>query len=158
EYDRLGGRWVITAVNTASVNNRVLVAVSDGPHVTSQSDFTFFSFHHNSVIPSHAGQFADYPQLGVDANAVYVGVNDFLGRAVPNSSVFVIKESTLYAASPTLDVTGFEVASGLGQGPSSPQPATDMDPSMASGYIVGPDNALFSRIDVLRISDPGGTP
>ena len=160
EYDRLSGHWIISAINTASTNNRVMIAVSSGPHISDKSSFTFFEFAHNAILPGHSGQFADYPQLGVDANAVYIGINDFRGNAPDNSSVFVIKKSSLLTG--TLNVTGFQVATlspqAAATGPSSPQPATDMDPGVPDGYVVGPDAGLFGQLDVLRVSDPGGTP
>ena len=40
----------------------------------------------------------------------------------------------------------------------SPQPATDMDPTVGDGYVVGPDNQFLSRLHVARITDPGGAP
>ena len=56
-------------------------------------------------------------------------------------------------------VTGFRtVGSAIAQGPDSPQPATTADPNVAAGYVVGPDNQIANRIDVRRITDPGGTP
>ena len=55
-------------------------------------------------------------------------------------------------------VTAFRNLTAGGQGPVSPQPATDMVPSVDSGYLVGPDATFFSQLDVRRISNPGGTP
>ncbi|HEX3562642.1 MAG TPA: Ig-like domain repeat protein [Solirubrobacterales bacterium] len=157
EFDRLTGRWIISAVNTADQNNRVMIAVSSGPDINNLSSFTFFSFDQNTPIPANNGQFADYPQLGVDSQAVYIGVNGFSGNSFGGSSVYVIKKSTLLAGGP-LQVTGFRVANPGGAGPSSPQPATDMDSTVSDGYIVGADNLDLSTLDVRRITDPGGTP
>ena len=158
EYDRLSGRWIVTAVNTEATNNRVMVAVSSGPTITNSSSFTFFFFNHNAPPPGgDAGLFADYPQMGVDKNAVYVGVNDF-GSTFSNTSAFVIRKSSLISGGPIV-VTAFRgLAVGTGPGPFSPQPATDMDPNVNEGYIIGVDNQSFSQLDVRRISDPGGTP
>jgi Big-like domain-containing protein len=157
EFDRLTGRWIISAINTESANNRVMVAVSSGPVINNLSSFTFFSFNQNTPIPANNGQFADYPQLGVDGQAVYIGVNGFSGNTYAGSSVYVIKKSTLLAGGP-LQVTGFRVANSFGPGPSSPQPATNMDSTVTDGYVVGADNQFLSRLDVRRITDPGGTP
>ncbi len=56
-------------------------------------------------------------------------------------------------------MTGFRTVNGAAaQGPDSPQPATTADPDVAEGYIVGPDNQLANRLDVLRVTNPGGTP
>jgi hypothetical protein len=158
EYDRLSGRWILSAVNTEATNNRVLIAVSSGPTITDSSSFTFFFFNQNAPLPAgDTGLFADYPQLGVDKNAVYVGVNEF-GSTFSGTSAFVIRKSSVTGGGPIV-VTAFRgLATGTGPGVYSPQPATDMDPNTNVGYIVGPDNQSFSQLDIRRISDPGGTP
>src|SRR4051794_33909697 len=160
EYDRLSGRWIVSAVNIESTNNRVMLAVSDGPTITNASSFTFFFFNEASPPPAGPLRFADYPQLGVDANAIYVGVNEFASSSgsFPGTSAYVIRKSSVIDGGPMV-VTAFRnLATAGGQGPSSPQPATDMNPNVSDGYIVGADNQLLSRIDVRRIADPGGTP
>ena len=159
EYDRLSGRWIISAINLANTNNRVMVAVSSGSTITDKTSFTFFQFSHNAPPPAgDGGLFADYPQMGVDKNAVYIGVNDF-GSTFAHTTAFVIRKSSLLSGGPPM-VTAFRnlTNGSSGQGPFSPQPAQNMDPNVGEGYIVGVDNALFSRLDVRRISDPGGTP
>jgi hypothetical protein len=157
EYDRLAGRWIVSAVNFEDPNNRVMVAVSSGPTITNTSSFTFFFFNHNAPPPAgDDGKFADYPQMGVDENAVYIGVNDFGGTF--STTAFVIRKSSVLGAGPIV-VTAFRnLAVGGGPGPFSPQPAQDMDPNINEGYIVGVDNQVFSQLDVRRITDPGGTP
>jgi hypothetical protein len=160
EFDRLSQRWIVSGINTEDTNNRIMLAVSDGPTINSASDFTFFAFNEAAPPPSASPRFADYPQLGVDANAIYVGVNEFPSASsggLVGTSVFVIRKSSVLGAGPIV-VTAFRNLASGGNGPVSPQPATDMVPSVASGYIVGPDASLFSQLDVRRISDPGGTP
>ncbi len=160
EYDRLSGRWIVSAIDTESSNNRVLLAVSSGPTITNKTDFTFFSFNEADPPPAGPSRFVDYPQLGVDANAIYIGVNEFSSITGPftGTSAFVIRKSSVTGGGPIV-VTAFRgLATGVSAGPESPQPATDMDPNVAEGYIVGPDSQLFNRLDVRRITDPGGTP
>jgi hypothetical protein len=158
EYDRLTGRWIVSAVNTVGSDNRVMLAVSSGSTITNSSSFTFFQFTQSTPPPAtDNGLFADYPQLGVDANAVYVGVNQFSGSTFAHSTAFVIRKSSVLGAGPIV-VTAFRDLTSGGQGPDSPQPALDMDPSVGAGYLVGPDNQLANRIDVLRITNPGATP
>jgi hypothetical protein len=160
EYDRLSQRWVVSAITIEPTNNRIMLAVSNGPTITSTSNFTYFFFSEASPPPSGPSRFADYPQLGVDANAIYIGVNEFTSSSggFTGTTAFVIRKSSVMGGGPIV-VTAFRnLASGSGAGPASPQPATDMVPSVDSGYIVGADNAFFSRLDVRRISDPGGTP
>src|SRR5439155_5799443 len=129
EYDRLSGRWIISAVNEENSNNRVMIAVSSGPTITNQSSFTFFFFNQNAPPPAgDDGLFADYPQLGVDANAVYIGVDEF-GAQFAHTTAFVIRKSSILGAGPIV-VTAFRDLTGgaSGPGPDSPQPATNMDP------------------------------
>jgi hypothetical protein len=155
EYDRLSGRWIVSAVNVENSNNRVMIAVSNSSTITSSSSFTFFFFNQNVPPPAgDDGAFADYPQLGVDKNAVYIGVNEFNGLT---TTAFVIRKSSLLGVGPIV-VTAFRNLAPGGAGPWSPQPATDMDPNVNEGYIVGADQGSFSQLDVRRISDPGGTP
>jgi Bacterial Ig-like domain len=162
EFDRLSQRWIVSGINTEDTNNRIMLAVSDGPTITSTSDFTYFFFNEATPPPSASPRFADYPQLGVDANAIYIGVNEFSSASAGGflgTSVFVIRKSSVLGAGPIV-VTAFRnlISGSPQQGPVSPQPATDTVPSVGSGYIVGSDATFFSRLDVRRITNPGGTP
>ncbi|HEY6653893.1 MAG TPA: Ig-like domain-containing protein [Solirubrobacterales bacterium] len=160
EYDRLSQRWIVSGINTEDSNNRIMLAVSDGPTITSASDFTFFAFNQAAPPPSASPRFADYPQLGVDENAIYIGVNEFAAppsTGFAGTSVYVIRKSSVMGAGPIV-VTAFRNLVSGGQGPVSPQPATDMVPGIGSGYIVGPDASVFSQLDIRKIDDPGGNP
>ena len=44
-YDRLTQRWFVVAINVASTNNRVMIAVSSGPTIVNTASFTFFKFN-----------------------------------------------------------------------------------------------------------------
>ncbi|HEY6771969.1 MAG TPA: Ig-like domain-containing protein [Solirubrobacterales bacterium] len=160
EYDRLSQRWIVSAINTEDSNNRIMLAVSEGPTITSTSDFTYFFFNQAAPPPSASPRFADYPQLGVDANAIYIGVNEFAAPPTTGflgTTVYVIRKSSVLGVGPIV-VTAFRNLTAGGHGPVSPQPATDMVPSVGLGYVVGPDFTDFSRLDIRRISNPGGTP
>jgi hypothetical protein len=160
EYDRLSQRWIVSGINTQGVDNRVMLAVSDGPTLTDQTSFDYFFFDAGDPLPG-PDRFADYPQLAVDNNAIYIGVNEFTSSSgtFAGTSAYVIRKSSVIGPMPSIVVTGFRtLASAGGPGPDSPQPATTADPTIDAGYVVGPDNQLFNRIDVRRITDPGGTP
>jgi hypothetical protein len=154
EYDRLSRRWIVSAINLASKNNRIMIAVSSGPKITDTSSFTFYFFSASS-----SGLFADYPQLGVDRDAIYIGTNDFsVSGAFANTSAFVVRKSSVTGGGPIV-VTAFHNLIGQsGAGPFAPQPAQDMDPNVSQGYFIGVDNAVFSKLDLRRVSNPGGTP
>ena len=77
EYDRLMGRWVITELNfdpsnASMVNNRIMVAVSSDSTITPSTTWTFHHFLQNDPNPGPTALFADYDQMGVDQNAIYV--------------------------------------------------------------------------------------
>jgi hypothetical protein len=164
EYDRLSQRWIVSQINfdpdnPSMTNNRIMVAVSSGPTITNASSFTFFYFDQNGPNPGAAARFADYPQMGVDANAIYVGTDEFASTGgFTGTTAYVIRKSSVTSGGPIV-VTAFrDLATNVAPGPVSPQPAQDMDASVGAGYIIGPDSAVFSQLDVRRISNPGGIP
>jgi uncharacterized repeat protein (TIGR01451 family) len=158
-YDRLSQRWFIVMIDVpftsttpfTTASNRVLVARSDGPVITSSTAWTLFSFQ------ADATNFADYPTLGVDANALYIGANMFTNAgSYAGTKMYVVRKSSL--ATGPLVVTPFAGASSVGAGPFTPQGVDNFDPAATTGYFIGVDNALFSLLDVRRVTDPAGTP
>src|ERR1051325_4648922 len=97
-FDRLSRRWFITMI-TVNTPNFVLIAVSSGPTITSSASFSFYSF------AADASDFGDYDTLGVDAKALYIGVNVFNGNSFVNTTGFVVNKSNLLSG--TLTVTAF---------------------------------------------------
>jgi len=158
-YDRLSGRWIVTMINV-STPNRVMIAVSSGSTITSQSSFTFFQFQQDQVgaIPnSDTGALADYDTFGVDANALYIGFNMFLNNSYNGTTAFVVRKSALLSGS--LVVTAFrQLSTSSSAGIYTPQGVDNDDPSATEGYFVGSDNASFGLIVLRRVSNPGGTP
>src|SRR4051794_10214409 len=89
-YDRAAQKWIVIIIDVpkcdGTVRNRVLIAASDGPTISAT---TVWTFHH---FDAPAGLFADYPTLGVDANALYIGTNDFtLAGAFSNTDAYVVR-------------------------------------------------------------------
>lgn len=164
-YDRLSGRWMVVMIDVpgggGTLPNRVLLAVSSGSTVTSGSSFTFFYFQHDTVTPTgDTGNFADYPTLGIDSNALYIGDNVFTpAGAYAGSSGFVVRKSSILGAGPII-VTAFRglVPTASATGPTTPQGVDNDDPEAAEGYFIGVDNASFGKLIVRRVSSPGGTP
>ena len=161
-YDRLTQRWFIVCVNLDAVN-KVLIAVSSGPTITNSASFTFYQFRHDLVgtTPNtDTNGFLDYPTLGVDKFALYIGgdVINSAGTALVGTTGFVVNKANLIAGS--LTVTAFRqlAAGGAGAGPESPQGVDNDDPGATEGYFAGPDLATFGTIMFRRVSTPGGTP
>lgn len=167
-FDRLTQRWFISmiddGVKESFMSNRVLIAVSSGPHITGSSSFTFFSFQHDLVSPAgDVGALADYDTLGIDANALYIGTNVFFGGPTGfDTTVFVIQKSSILAAGP-MNVTAFrDLTAGGGAGIFTPQGVDNDDPAATEGYFVGTDSAetsfspaVATHLIVKRISNPG---
>ena len=160
-YDRLSGRWFVVMVEVpgSRKNNKLLLAVSSGSVIATNSSFKFFSFQHNSASPSGDNNlFADYPTLGVDANALYIGVNLFnsSGTTFSGTSGFVVKKANLIAGS--LAVTALRsLCTATGPGPYTPQGVDNDDPAATEGYFIGVDNITKGRLAVRRVLNPGGT-
>ncbi len=162
-YDRLSQRWFVVMIDVPrnKKNNQVLVAVSSGPTITGSSSFTFFAFKPGVVSAGDNSLFADYPTLGVDTSALYIGMNMFNPppfQTFNRTSGYVVRKATLLSGS--LSVTGFSglaVGSG-GAGPYTPQGVDNDDPSATEGYFIGVDNATKGRLALRRVSNPGGTP
>ena len=138
-----------------------MIAVSDGPTMTDQTSFDYFFFDSGDPLPG-TPRFADYPQLAVDNNAIYVGVNEFTSSTgtFAGTSVYVIRKSSVTSGPMTpIVVTGLPNRRQRHcEGPGQPAARHDGGPDVAAGYVVGPDNQIANRIDVRRITDPGGTP
>ena len=160
-YDRLSHRWMIVMIDVpggaAALENRVLLAVSDGPVITASTVWSFFFFNEDAGGPDNL--FADYPTLGVDANALYIGMNMFtLAGAFAKTNMYVVRKTSILGAG-ALVVTRFDGAVGAaGSGPFTPQGVDNFDASATTGFFIGVDNAVFSQLDVRAVSNPGGTP
>jgi hypothetical protein len=157
-YDRISARWFLSAINLAATNNRVLIAVSSGPIVTDSTSFTFFYFTIDAGGAGDRNNFCDFPSLGVDANALYIGCNMFSTSSFEHSTGFVVRKSSVAGAGPIV-VTAFKnLTGGTSAGPYSPRGVDNDDPQATAGYFVGVDVATLGRIVVRRVSNPGGTP
>ena len=165
-YDRLSGRWFIIMIDvpggTGSLPNRVMIAVSSSSTITNRSNFTFFQFQHDLVgvtENSDTGKFADYPTLGIDADALYIGVNVFTSTDLSNTTGFVVQKASVLAAGP-ITVTAFRglISSVTSDGPFTPQGVDNYDPASSEGYFIGVSKAFFGSLVLRRVGTPGGTP
>jgi Immunoglobulin domain len=151
-FDRLTQRWFILGINVASSNNRFVLAVSSGAHISSASSFTLFQFEQDTVAPAgNSGQFADYPSLGIDANALYTGADMFNGSF--NTTAWVIQKSSVLGAGP-IAVTAFRNLSG----PYAPRGVDNDDPGSTTGYIIGVNHNVSGSLIMRKVTNPGSTP
>ncbi len=157
-YDRLTQKWFVVAINVASTNNRVVIAVSSGPTITGAVSFTFFYFQFNLVSPAgDNGKFLDYPTFGLDANALYIGGVRFNSNTFDGCPVFVVKKSSVTGAGP-IAATAFRSAGGNASGIYVPQGVDNDDPAATEGYFIGTDAGVYGKINIIRVNTPGGTP
>ncbi len=167
-YDRLTRLWFIIMIDVpgqaGALPDRIMIAVSDGPVITGNSVWSFYQFQHDQ--PSgggDTGKFADYPTLGVDANALYIGVNIFGSRGLrssfDNTSLYVVRKSSLLSGGPIV-VTAFRglIPNGNNGGPYTPQGVDNFDPNATEGYVIGVNSKFYDRFELRRISNSGGTP
>jgi hypothetical protein len=162
-YDRLTQRWFVVMIDVAACPNNVLLAVSSGPTITNVASFTFFSFVGE---PGASPHFTDYPTLGVDRNALYIGGNMFdqaaIGCTAPfdpqQTTVWVVNKAALIGG--TLTLTAFRnlVNYGTGAGVFTAQGVDNDDPASTEGYFIGVDFFVFSKLVMKRVSNPGGVP
>lgn len=59
--------------------NSILIAVSDSGIITSSTTWSYYQFQPSAINPpkTNTSDFADFPTLGIDAFALYIGVNVF---------------------------------------------------------------------------------
>ncbi|MFO1311860.1 MAG: Ig domain-containing protein [Burkholderiales bacterium] len=157
-YDRATQRWYIVMIDVPNGGgnffaNRVMIAVSDTPQISSTTVWRFFFFN-----PS--ANFVDYPTLGIDNNALYIGANIFNlpGTAYINADGYVVRKSSIQGAGPAT-VTLFsnlipDTSCASGDGPYTPQ-GVDNANSAAEGYFIGISFCLFGKLVVRRVSNPG---
>ncbi|MCC6651984.1 MAG: T9SS type A sorting domain-containing protein [Candidatus Eisenbacteria bacterium] len=164
-YDRLTGRWFLLIINV-STPNRILIAVSDAASagvISGSTTFTYFFINIATTPPAIANTcFADYPTLGIDANALYVGTNNFCGspsQTYNSTDGYVIRKTSILGAGPIV-LTTFRglVANSGAAGPYTPQGVDNLDASATEGYFIGVDNQAYGLLQMRRVTNPGGTP
>ncbi len=158
-YDRQTGKWILLIIDvpctnascTATAANRVLIAISDGPVITAGTVWTFTQFQGDA-----GTNFLDYPTLGIDANAVYIGGNMFSSAgSFVGTNGYVLQKAPLFNSGSSVVTQFSNLAAGAGAGPLTPQGVDNFDPASTDGYFVGVDNAVFSLIVFRRVSNPG---
>ena len=162
QYDRLSQRWFIVAINTATASNRIMIAVSNGPTITDLTSFSFYQFAHDqgaATGSSDQGQFCDYPTLGVDKNALYIGgliFNATSGNYI-GSSVYVVRKSSLTSGGP-LVFTPFRGQGTTSSGIFCPQGVQNDDPNATQGYFLGVSAEFYGVLNYIVVNNPGATP
>jgi hypothetical protein len=152
-YDRFSDRWFIVISAASMVPVRILLAVSDSGIVTPETKWSFFYFE------PRPSDWSDYPSLGIDKHALYIGLNFLIKGNYVTSDAFVIPKAPLLAG--TIKPFGFlnivDPDPKKFEGPISPQGVDNYDADATEGYIIGIDG-FPGRLMLRRIKDPGGKP
>ncbi len=148
-YDSASGRWFAAQITVDNTGNKVLVARSNTSDPTGVWKATSFT--------GNAG-FADFPTLGLDANGVYVGTNNFTSSTgtFTGASLFSIPKSDLTASTPSVThMTSFENLDPATRGATF-QAAIDQNGS--SGAILSTDatGSTFGTFYRATITGSGG--
>lgn len=164
-YDRTTGRWYILGHTSAHLDGfipRILIAVSDSDTLSQGTVWSFFYFIPSELTPQRnlTGLFEDFPTLGLDDNALYIGLNIFRreGGGLENTDGFVVRKSSLLGAGP-LVVTPFRnLIDESGNGPITPQGVDNFDSNPSYGYFIGVDKSYFGRLILRTIRNAATTP
>ena len=163
-YDRLTQRWIVVIINV-SFPNRILVAVSNAASagvVSGSTVWTYFFLAIDTAPPAISNTcLMDYPTLGVDANALYIGGNNFCGAAPQtfhSTDGWVIRKSSVLGAGPIVATVFRALGTGAVSGPYTPQGVDNYDPAATEGYFIGTDTRFYGRLNLRRVSTPAGTP
>ncbi|HEY6942656.1 InlB B-repeat-containing protein [Dokdonella sp.] len=163
-YDRFSARWFLSIIDVPCTNascttlapNRWLLAVSDAASNGTISASTVWTYFFVQTDPTN---FCDYPSLGIDVNALYVGCNMFSSAgAFVGTNGYVVRKNSVLGAGPAVATAFPNLVLGAGAGPYAPRGVDNFDPTANEGYFVGVDNASWSTLTFRRVSNPGGTP
>ena len=160
-YDRFTNRWFVIAAGFPSNSDpsSMLIAVSEDDVITNSTIWNFYSFIPKDITPTSAvtGYLGDYPTLGIDTHALYIGVDVFdANDYFVDSEAFVIKKSDLITD--TLTVHAFRDLITPSGGPVTPQGVDNFDDDPEYGYFIGVDAVYYDKLVYRKITNPGSTP
>ena len=155
-YDRLAKRWIFIIIDVpggaGSLANRVLFGVSADSIITKTSVIKFFYYQYTGK------NFVDYPTLGIDRNALYIGGNLFSLSAGSYAGGFalVVQKSSILGSGPIV-CKAFTVGT-ASSGIYTPQGVDNLyDAASTEGYFIGVDAATAGKLDLIRVTNPGTT-
>lgn len=135
-YDPTTNRWIAAAID-GGAGNRIYIAVSD----TGDPTGTWRGVQFVGDVAGGGTRFNDFDTLGVTADAVVIGTNNF--GAGFDISIYSIPKADLLSGAPSIaNMTRFENLAGSGE---TPQAVVD---------LLGPSDGV---VEVLNNLFPGGT-
>ena len=158
-YDPLSGRWFATQITTQTLDNQILLGMSQGSD-PSVGQWKAVRFVGNA---GGAGRFLDFDTLGVNADGVYVGGLGFASGApmstFTGASLFSIPKSDLTQSTPSLArMTRFDGLDVADRG-ATYQPALNhaTNPGHEAVLSLNTDTGQINRFDVLGAATANAT-
>ena len=148
-YDRLSKKWIMDIIDLPSTANRILIAVSSDSIITASTTWKFFYYQ-------VSGGWCDYPTLGIDANAIYIGGNLFnvAGTSFIGTIGLVVQKSSILGAGPIV-CTKYTLGASS-SGIYTPQGVDQLyDPAATEGYFIGTGNGTTGVLYLYRVTNPG---
>ncbi|MCX6359648.1 MAG: Ig-like domain-containing protein [Armatimonadetes bacterium] len=150
-YDRLSGRWLISALEMgSSENNNVFLAVSNTSDPTA-------GWTHWEIGVAGAGYFNDYDSLGVDDNGVYLGLTKFNTTTWTATYSIVTIPKAQVVAGGAITPSAFLGITGLY---ATPQPATSVTAVGAGGalWFAASSNSVYANVIMRKVTWSGASP
>ena len=163
-YDQFTDRWFFCCISLNFIlveglpiflPNFLFIAFSDTGIITKTTKWTAFAFAPTDLFPP--GDFAshlDFPTLGIDANALYIGAGVLpIAPAVLTSSIFIFPKDPLINGNPVgtafRDFVTFP-----------PQGVDNFDPAPTNGFFIATPTGQDPAIHLLLfiINNPGTSP
>ncbi len=158
-YDRFSERWFII-MSTGSDeesgedgNNRIIIAVSDNKEITFFTAWDFF------VIEIGEEFFLDYPTLGIDNQALYIGGLLFFADLTllpTNQRVYVVNKKELIEGELVFTELHFPI------NPASVEPFSfvlqgvdNFDKNATVGHFIGIDSFSTNHLALWNVLNPG---
>ncbi len=160
QFDSLSQRWFVFTNN--QIETQLFLAVSDGPIITNTTVWYFYTFTVSQIppaVPSRPQLAADFPHMGIDADALYIAYDEFDNEdpTYVNCTALVIQKSSVLDGGPAVIHAfrnlfindGTQFATGVNNYDAHPQ----------YGFIIGPSIPVntISALNLYRISDAGST-
>ena len=153
-YDTISQRFFVVGRSSNTATERLLIAVSKSSIITSGSYFTFFYLNTASF---SGGLELDYPTLGCDSSALYIGANLFDSNSnFVNSVALVIQKSSILSSGPIFYTAfGNLINFTAGTGQVSPVGVNNFDSNPAQGFFIGTSAFYYGALVLNIINNPG---
>jgi hypothetical protein len=166
-FDSLSKRWFVVASNFdpdtgTGCPGHIYIAVSSSDVITRTTTWRVVDLLQENIAPTGdagAGILdpnSDYITLGIDAHALYIGINlyDCGTENFISSAVFVVQKASLLGTDPVV-ATAFRGLSSSNI--ISPVGVDNFDANPTFGYVIGNNSTLEGELILYRIINPGST-